>query len=134
MPPVRCDYCKAGFPDVLPICPHCAHPAPIRESPEHRLDREQRERVARMVFWYIKRHPLVQPILEAGHQVITWHHPEAIWAVAVRNKEGTGHELEARVNHPGWWRPVLDTEEDWAARLTTRLAKGIRKQWDARGG
>lgn len=100
----------------------------------HQLEEEARRRVARRVFWYIKQHPLVQPIRDAGHEVISWHHQEAIWAVAVRNRDGTDHELEERIAHPAWWVPVLDTEEDWAARLTTRLAKGIRKQWDARGG
>lgn len=31
-----------------------------------------------------------------------------------------------------WWEPLEDTREDWAGKIATRLAKGIRTQWDAR--
>lgn len=109
-------------------------PPPMDPAAAAHGEQEARSRIARLVFWYIKRHPLLQPLRDAGHQVTAWHHPEAIWAVAVRNQDGTGYELEERITHPGWWVPGLDSEEDWAARLTTRLAKGIRRQWDERGG
>lgn len=104
---------------------------PSREATA-RQEREARRRIARLVSQYIQRHPAAQSTREAGHDVVVLHDSRAIWAHAVRSEGGTGYQLEARITHPGWWVPVLDSAEDWAARLTTRLARGLRTQWEAR--
>lgn len=98
-------------------------------------DRYARSRMGHLVFLYMQRHPLLQPLREAGERVYLSHHFEAIWASALPSSDQPGtYEIEVRIKHPRWWAPVLDTEEDWAAKLTTRLAKGIRKGWKERGG
>ena len=52
-----------------------------------------------------------------------------VWASAIPRSDQPGkYGLDVQIRHPG--REVRETEEDGTARLTTRLANGIRKQWD----
>lgn len=89
--------------------------------------------MAQLVLARISKHPLLQPLRDAGHTVSIGCHEAAIFAQAI-SRGRREYELEARIKHPGWWIPVLDTSEDWAAKLAARLAKGLRKRWESRGG
>jgi hypothetical protein len=87
--------------------------------------------MAQLVLERIKVHPLLQPLRDAGYPVLISCHADALWAQAIPIGGGM-YDLEARIKHPGWFVPVLDSSEDWAWKLANRLAKGIRKKWDER--
>jgi hypothetical protein len=87
--------------------------------------------MAQIVLARIRTHPLLQPLRDGGHPVLIGCHERAIWAQAIFLGRGE-YELEARATYPEWWEPIKDTREDWAGKIATRLAKGIRTQWDAR--
>ena len=100
------------------------------------LERTAAGRMAQDILHALHAHPLVQPIMEelerrGEGKIMVGCHTNAVWAEALRVGAGQ-YEVSARIEHPEWWQPKLNTREDHVRKLTAYLAGRLREQWDAR--
>ena len=99
------------------------------------LEETEIGRMAQDILRAIHAHPWVQPIMEelerrGEGKILVSCHANAVWTEALRIGAGQ-YELMARIEHPEWWVPKLDTREDHVRKLTAYLARRPREQWDA---